>query len=482
LQGLLVQPPAGFILTTDPTAAQIRVQPGGEQTLAVWIYALVAPFPTIPDAVSLGELQNCWHGQADGPFAGRPLLLDQSTLVTFSALWGAPAGGAVQVISSAELLTTAWQDLPAWALVPFEALQPQWKVLEVDSRSPLRSDFVAEGYGLAVPFSLEGDVQAALAYQAGLAGLPLTNREADRLTTVMLTGVTALVRATAFWMDVRGILYPAEDIGAMLKAADITHISNEIPFSPNCPKADPNQEGLRFCSDPDYIQLMEAVGVDVVELTGDHFGDWGPAAMKYTLDLYREEGWVYYGGGYNSDDARQARLLEHNGNRLAFIGCNAKGGGYATASKDKPGAVACDLDWMEAEIARLTTEGYLVIATFQHLEYYTYKPNAQQVEDSRRLAKAGAVVVSGSQAHQPHGLEFVNNSLVHYGLGNLFFDQYGVSEATRQGFLDRHIFYNGRYIGSELITIYFVDFAKPRLATPRERREMLDLVFSASRW
>jgi poly-gamma-glutamate synthesis protein (capsule biosynthesis protein) len=113
-----------------------------------------------------------------------------------------------------------------------------------------------------------------------------------------------------------------------------------------------------FASDPEYIGLLEEIGTDIVELTGDHFGDWGPEAMRFTLEMYdnaagRTTAEMVYRGG-----ARQAQLIEHNGNRLAFIGCNAKGGGYATASESQPGAVACDYDWMHAEIARLAQGGY----------------------------------------------------------------------------------------------------------------------------
>ncbi len=134
---------------------------------------------------------------------------------------------------------------------------------------------------------------------------------------------------------------------------------------------------------------MEEVGADVVELTGDHFADRGPEAMRYTLELYELEGWVYYGGGYDRNDARRARLMEHNGNKLAFIGCNGKGGGYATASDTQPGAVACDFDWLHREIARLREEGYQVIATFQHFEYYSYYPQPIQITDFSGMAKAG---------------------------------------------------------------------------------------------
>jgi poly-gamma-glutamate synthesis protein (capsule biosynthesis protein) len=230
------------------------------------------------------------------------------------------------------------------------------------------------------------------------------------------------------------------------------------------------------------MALLEDVGTDIVELTGDHFQDWGEEAMFFTLELYRERGWPYYGGGADLEEGRRAVTLEHNGNRLAFIGCNGKGGGFAQAGPGRPGAVKCDVDWMHAEIARLRQEGYLPIVTFQHFEYYTYKAQPDQVRDFRGMAEAGAVIVSGSQAHQPQGMEFENGALIHYGLGNLFFDQYDVSPATRQAFIDRHIFYDGRYIGTELLTIMFVDYARPRPMTEDERDELLKATFNASGW
>ncbi|HLE52530.1 MAG TPA: CapA family protein, partial [Anaerolineales bacterium] len=160
------------------------------------------------------------------------------------------------------------------------------------------------------------------------------------------------------------------------------------------------------------------------------------------------------------------------------------GGGYATASETQPGAVACDFDWMTQEIARLQEEGYLVIATFQHFEYYNFRAQPDQVEDFRSMAKAGAVIVSGSQAHQPQGMEFLKGAFIHFGLGNLFFDQYHycTDNACDDAFIDRHVFYDGRYIGTDLITIVFEDYARPRPMTDEERARLLETVFAASGW
>ncbi len=483
-----VKPPPEIIPVDLKEQALIRLEVGSERPTSYWVYALVSPFPTLEQGVSSDELRNTWNGNPAGPFAGKPILLDESTLAVLTALWGKPADGAVQVMAAGELTGYAWDRSPWWAIIPFESLGPRWKVLEVDGISPLRKEFDPASYGLAVPVSLNGDAALAEAilsmYAAGSSAalVPTGNRDPNKLTVLAMTGVTALVRATAYTMEQRGIKYPAKDIGDWLRDADITHVSNEVPFAKNCPFPDPVQQGMRFCSDPRYIALMEDVGTDIVELTGDHFQDWGEEAMYYTLDLYKERGWLYYGGGEDLQEGRQAVTIEHNGNRLAFIGCNGKGGSFAQAARNHPGAVSCNFEYMEAEIARLRAEGYLPVATFQHFEYYTYRAQPDQVRDFRRLAGAGAVIVSGSQAHQPQAFEFEAGALIHYGLGNLFFDQLDVSQATRQAFIDRHVFYDGRYIGTELLTMLFVDYARARPMTSGEREELLRAVFNASGW
>jgi hypothetical protein len=454
-----------------------------------WIYAVVAPFPTLTDEVSSVDVIDAWNGDYTGPFSS-PLLMSANTAAVFTAWMGQPPADTVRVVEdAASLLDAAWSSQPSWAIVPFEDISPEWKVLTIDSQSPIWKDFQDKSYPLLVQIGLSGNTAAMadalsrfnadVESPIGVAG----NRDADKLTTVVLTGVTALVRSTAWTMDRKGITYPAEDIGDLLREADITHISNEVPFAQDCPPPNPVQRELVFCSDPDYIQLLEDVGTDVVELTGDHFNDWGPEAMLYTLDLYKERGWPYYGGGANSEEARQPLKLEHNGNKIAFIGCNAKRGSYASARENYPGAVACDYDLMEQQVRDLVSEGYLVIATFQHFEYYTFIPQPDLVADFGRISAAGASIVSGSQAHQTHGIEFPRpDAIITYGLGNLFFDQKGVVEFGDQALIARHVIYDGHYISTELFTIQFIDFAKPRFMTPEERDVFLSRVFNASRW
>ena len=470
----------GWPLAQDSTSATYRLEadPAGDTR---WIYALVAPFPTATDDVSFAEIQSAWAGGRAGPLdstgatplAGIPLRMSESTARALTSVWGEPAAGSVVIEAEDELLDSAWKSRPSWAIIPFEDIQPKWKVLSVDGQSPIRKDFDAEKYPLNVSF-------------AGISGLPSTNRDAAKLTTVVMTGVTALVRLTAVTMNVKGVLYPGEEVRDVLAQADIAHVSNEIPFYGGCPDPDPEDRKLVFCSPPRYIDLLTDIGTDVVELTGNHFADFGTKAMLETLDLYRANGLPYYGGGENLLDARKPLLIEKNGTKFAFIGCNYPDRGkFPTANETRPGAAPCDFDFLAAKIGELNSQGYMVIATFQYTESDKQVPLEPQLTDFRRVADAGAIIVSGSQAHMPQTMEFYKDGFIHYGLGNLFFDQMGgegTSSLKRREFLDRHVFYDGRYLGAELLTYMLEDFSRPRAMTAGERVKFLLEYFKLSGW
>ena len=132
-------------------------------------------------------------------------------------------------------------------------------------------------------------------------------------------------------------------------------------------------------------------------------------------------------------------------------------------------------------VTQLTDEGYSVIFTFQWPESTSPRPLPNQVEAFRNAIEAGASVVNGSQAHRPQSLEFYMDGLIHYGLGNLFFDQMH-NLSLRQEFLDRHTFYDGRHISTELLTAMLEDFAQPRPMTDAERQMLLGEIFSVSGW
>ncbi len=470
----------GFQITEEKSSANLYVDAtqslDAAQGDAVWTYALVTPFPTLIDNATTQELLSVWSGAAFGKFTGMHLLTDESTLATFTVLWGKPATDAVQVVSTEQLLDSAWKQSPTLAIIPFEKIEPKWKVLTIDGQSPIQKKFDPAIYPLTAHYGLTCVEPCQLGEGRDLS---FKNYDPSKLTTVILTGVTALVRATAATMDVKGITYPGELIRDTLREADIMHINNEVPFYGGCPKPDPHEGKQIFCSAPRYIKLFTDVGADVIELSGDHFADYGEDAMYQTLKIYKDNNLPYYGGGLNVEDGRKPLLMESNGNKIMFIGCNYKTI-YASATDKIPGSVPCDFDYMTKQIKDYRAQGYLPISTFQYHEFTSPEARPQQMIDFRRMADAGAVIVSGSQAHVPQAMEFYNGAFIHYGVGNLFFDQ--ATKNTKREFLDRHVFYDGKYLGVELLTAYLTDFSRPRFMTTEERNKFLTEIFSAGGW
>jgi poly-gamma-glutamate synthesis protein (capsule biosynthesis protein) len=465
----LVADSAEWAWADATTEADVTFSLSGGSPFVTWVYAVAAPFATVDDAVSAESITDRWQN------GSAPLLTTPDALPYFTALWGAPSA-TVATYAAADIADRVWETDDALALLPFDQLTPRLKVLAVDGQSPLARDFSAEAYPLTVTIGVVGSGRGPFLLE--WPSRP-TNRDGSRLTRVAMTGVTALVRATAWQMENNGVLWPADAVKPIFDAADLVHISNEVSFVSYCPYPDP-AGGAAFCSAERYMALFEYLGVDIVELTGNHVNDYSSAELAQTIAIYEAAGLHTFGGGVDATAAAEPLLLTHNGNRLAFVGCNPVGPVYAWATASSAGSRPCD-GTLAAQIEQLSAEGYQVIATQQFEEYYFYEATAAQRQAFQALADAGAVAVSGSQGHHAQGFAFHGDRFVHYGLGNLFFDQMQMP-GTRQTFIDSYVFYDNRLLSVQLDTLLIEDYGRPRAVSAEERAAILSLVFDASDW
>ena len=474
-----------YLQTDKKDDADIKVLMGSPKSddneitnINIWVYALAAPFYTIHDNVNQQELEELWRGERGSLGSISIIYVTESTKEAVSTILGPAEESNVTVISMEAMEDIPLDDSQALMILPFDALNKKMKVIRVDGQAPIDKDFDPLEYPLSIAIWIESDLDDHT------IRIPESNYDPSLQTILVMTGVTAMTRATAYRMEIMGNQYPGQDIVDWLTSADLTHISNEVPFAANCPTPDPVQQNLIFCSSPSRVELLEYVGADIIELSGNHLLDYGLEAVNLTLKMYEERGWETYAGGWDLADSQSPAIVDHNGNRLAFLGCNSVGPPNAWASTSKPGSAPCgDFSWMTKEIQRLKEDGYLPIVTLQYAEDYTSYPSVQMAADFQMLADAGAVVVNGSQAHTPKMMAFQGESFLHYGLGNLFFDQMEVYyndvylSGTRDEFIDRLTFYDGDLISIELLTALLEDYARPRPMNTSEREAFLSRIF-----
>ncbi len=494
INAVLAQQPTEFVAATDPNTADIQVAyaPNVDlPTIGNVVFALVAPLPALVDDVPFSAVQAAWQGQpavCDACTFTGTLRLSESTLAALKVVLGEPAPGAVAVVAPDQLMQTLWDNTDSWGIVPFDQLTVRLKVLSIDGRTPIEHNLDLNSYPLVVKVGLAGSIETAQKLQAAFTA-PITNRDENKLSLVAITGVTAMSRDFAVAMDNNGVLYPAEKIKDWFLTSDIVHISNEVSFWEDCPKQPTANRGV-FCSDPKYWELLKSIKTNVIELTGNHLNDYGWEPLSYTLGIYESEGIPYFGGGRTITEATRYITITDHGNVIAFAGCNPVGPsiGWVDGLDDgRPGSAPCSSPFprLQEQIGLAKASGAVVFATLQYNEQplgdYSYETAKSQANDFALLVDAGASAVSGSQGHSVQGFGLKGNSFIHYGVGNLFFDQTQAIN-LRQNFVDRYIVYDNRLLSVELLATYRDGGQQTRPMTPEEKRDLLKTLFDLSYW
>ena len=372
-----------------------------------------------------------------------------------------------RIVPDDQLFYAIWRDKHSFTLLPFDRLSLRLRPLWLDE-API-VDQLAE-YPLA--FTSERP-----------------NFSRDKLTRVTLSGTTALARHTLPAIEAMGLEEAASGIRDYVRRADYFQITHEASIAPACPlhTEDVLGGGNSMCMKREHARLFDILDVDVVDLTGNHINDYGYAAFEDTLDLFEERAYALVGGGRDLERARQALILEHNGSRVGWLACNSIGPYYAFANEDaaalggrRPGSAHCQGEWLREALALLSAKADLALLTVQYREFEAFTPTRQQRLDFQTYAEWGADIVIGTAEHKPMTFEFYQTrrgetAFIHYGLGNLFFDQ--LPWGNRRFFLDTLYIYEGRLVAVELFPGVIDDRARPRLLADEDRYNFLHFIF-----
>ena len=453
--GFATNTPIAPIPTVTATPAPSATPETGTVN-ALWFPAVA--FPSLQTSLSRETLTAVAAGNLD-----ENLLLTPQVVADLQSA-GIRVHAQTRTVAPDALQNALWRDRSAYTLLPIASLSPQMRIIWMDD----------------VPITAQID-----AYPLALSGAAVTNFDPQKLTRLTLSGVTALARNTRVALNENSVEWAASGIDAYVRGSDFFHVSNEVSLVDGCPQSNVELLGGNnsFCMLPDHAELLNRLDVDIVELSGNHNNDYGYDAYRDTLAFFAANQIETVGGGETLREARDPLRLSHNGNTIAMIACNAVGPYYALVNEDanatggvRPGAAACDWNWLSEILPTLSQEVDTLIVTVQYREREEYTPDDMQRFEFRRLADLGADVVMGTSAHKPQTYEFYSTSrgetaLIHYGMGNLFFDQpfWGNSRF----FMNTLYLYEGQVQSLEFYPGIIEEQGRPRLMTPDERRNFL---------
>jgi poly-gamma-glutamate synthesis protein (capsule biosynthesis protein) len=153
----------------------------------------------------------------------------------------------------------------------------------------------------------------------------------------------------------------------------------------------------------------------ILNLSNNHFMDYGYKAAKNTSRVIESEGNYHIGFGKNLTDSRKEIIIKINNKKIAFIGCSEPQFGMSSFLR---GGIAETGSWLIKKIITLKKKvDYIVISSHGGSETSPWPiPSIRDLY--RSWVDAGASIIHGHHSHMPQCYEIYKGNYIFYGMGN----------------------------------------------------------------
>ena len=175
----------------------------------------------------------------------------------------------------------------------------------------------------------------------------------------------------------------------------------------------------RFNS-PDEIALnLVDIGFNLVSLANNHTLDKDEAGILHSVDFWRKQDGVVVSGQSDSfEDRNNIKIYEENGIKYAFIAYTDMTNGLSyPAGKDYLVNVYSD-EQAKKDIESIRDKVDVVIVSMHWGEEYTHEPTYTQKREAKYLSSLGVDLIIGAHPHVIMPVDYIDDTLVIYSLGN----------------------------------------------------------------
>lgn len=206
-------------------------------------------------------------------------------------------------------------------------------------------------------------------------------------------------------------------ISKVLKKADLAMINLETPVTT---RGSAEDKPYLFRSPPSTYDAVRAAGIDAVSLANNHVLDYGHVGLSDTLRHAVNKGVPTYGAGENGAQAWKPWITEVDGTRIAIVGLSATEKSENWRASQNRYGIAHTVNESRSirAVQRAARNADVVIVHAHWGEEREECPDGRQKNLARKLAAAGADAVVGSHSHVLQGEGWLDDTYVHYGLGN----------------------------------------------------------------
>lgn len=171
-------------------------------------------------------------------------------------------------------------------------------------------------------------------------------------------------------------------------------------------------------------------GFNLVALANNHTLDRGEQAILNSCNYWKEKG-IYASGSYCSQEERDnIEIREVNGIKYALLSYTSWTNGLTIPGGKNYLLNRYNEEVVKQDIEKLRDKVDLLMVSMHFGNEYSHSPSEDQKKTANYLASLGVDIVIGHHPHVVQPIEFIDDTLVIYSLGNFISAQRGIEKLT----------------------------------------------------
>ena len=173
------------------------------------------------------------------------------------------------------------------------------------------------------------------------------------------------------------------------------------------------------------------IGFNLVSLANNHTLDRGRQAIINSKNYWNQKESVYTSGSYSSQEERDGVVIkEINGIKYAFFAYTESTNGIRIPNGDNYLVDTYSNEKAYQDIMKVKEQVDIIIVSMHWGDEYSFNVSNRQREVANYLSSLGVKLIIGHHPHVVEPIEYVNDTLVIYSLGNFLSAQRGIDRLT----------------------------------------------------
>jgi len=211
------------------------------------------------------------------------------------------------------------------------------------------------------------------------------------------------------------------DIEPLIKDYDLRYYNQETIIGGK----DLGLSNYPMFNSPDEIgEDLVDMGFNMVSLANNHSLDKGVVGLNYSVNFWNKQEGVVTAGSYSSlDDRNNIKIYEQNGIKYAFLAYTVSTNGLSIPSGYEYLLNVYDDETVKRDIDSIKDKTDLIIVAMHWGDEYTHTPTYEQKRIAKYLSSLGVNLIIGSHPHVIQPVDYIDDTLVIYSLGNFISSQ-----------------------------------------------------------